>query len=168
MTPASTASYADARSMLAVPTMKRLVDVVLLSSLAMATAGMLAGCDDKTTFKQVPVEGLPRCDQSKGLNLLMHPVMVEISDGGDRNTRVVMGTKPQPTLSVAEKNRTWKLRAGVCGLNPVGSSSYQCKVLNWYHEAELEVDAAKVGSMKISLPAPPDKAKCWSDAPKTQ
>ncbi len=149
--------------------MSRITRIHLLCCLTIAAFGALLGCNDKTTFKQVPLEGLPQCDQSKGLNLLMHPVMVEISDGSDRNSQVVTGSKPGPTITVAEKNRSWKLRAGICGLNAPGSSTYQCKVLSWYHEAKLEVDAAKIGSMKITLPAPPaNKSKCWSDAPKTK
>jgi len=92
------------------------------------------------------------------------PIIVEVTAfGGDRSSKIFMGGRITPTLDLPNKSRTWKLRAGQCQNNPPGTTSFRCDVTSWYHEAELVVAAAKIGSLRVNVPPPPGVTKCWSD-----
>lgn len=100
------------------------------------------GCDDKTTFRQVPLSGVPQCDQSGGLNLLKQPLTVSIKHDDGHLQQVLTGAEDLPKVSLPMDERQFEIRVGRCSAATDPSSpSYSCGSPNWLGEAKtVELD----------------------------
>lgn len=126
--------------------------------------GLVAGCDSgTTTFREVPVEGLPVCDQTAGLNLLKNPIAIEIDHGKGTLKQNFIGVDRAPVVSLPEKDLTLKIRTGVCPeTKPTSAPMFDvhCDAPAWSADTtELRLDVRSPGA-KLSLKAPAN-APCW-------
>ena len=124
-------------------------NVVLLPLLLLAGLS----CNDKTTFRQVPIDGLPRC--AKPNEMLIRPVIVEVEHDDGHGSQYYVGTEASPTFSLAERKDRLRVRVGLCG--PVPSDSpptIRCENPAWVGApVEVTLDARDPAArLAVSVP----------------
>lgn len=119
--------------------------------------GVLAlACNNREVrYRQVPVEGLPRCEQGgAGLNLLQRPLKLEVVHRNGRLEQTFTGADPHPAVSLAERADELTVRVGRCPpVNPA-NPQVRCESPEWLGEAQrVSVDASHEGAvLRISVP----------------
>lgn len=109
--------------------------------------GFGLGCENRqVSYRAVPIEGLPHCDQRQGVNPLKRPLLLDIRHGGGELRQHVAGIDERPTVSLAMRKDRLKVRVGVCQeLTQVNKSGNwvapTCDQPSWLAEAqEITVD----------------------------
>lgn len=122
---------------------------------AMALA---AGCSREVRYRQVPVRGLPQCDQSQGANILQRPVLLQIDHPGGQLRQTFSGAETRPTVSLAERADPITVRVAVCEYAKPGDSAVRCAHPTWVGEPQrVTLDPRASGAavtVSMTDPAP--------------